>query len=110
MHNGLVDVYAVAARRTNKLRPTMGEAVHPTTTILKSITLTFPSSTGTLQPDGRVSSIETPDGFLIIPTITGVEEVVGTGGGSDPNAQAECDYIALYSSEEASSSRSFRSC
>ncbi|KAI0808401.1 hypothetical protein C8Q74DRAFT_1363768 [Fomes fomentarius] len=82
--NDAVDFYGVEARR---IKAYNGEAVHPT--ILESITLTFAS--GTLQSNGRVASIETPDCFLIIPTIREVKEDVGTGA-CDPNAQAECDY------------------
>ncbi len=93
--NNAVDFNGVAARRIHRLRRTMGEAVHPT--IIESITLACAS------PDGRVSSVATPDGFRIITTITEVKEDVGTDA-CDPNAQAECDYVAIYTSEEVSSS------
>ncbi len=49
------------------------------------------------------SVLPTPDGFRILTTITEVKEDVGTDA-YDPNAQAGCDYVAIYTSEEVDSS------
>ncbi|KAH9947831.1 hypothetical protein B0H21DRAFT_806645 [Amylocystis lapponica] len=53
-----------------------------------------------LEPDGLVSSADTPDGFSTITAIHEVKLEIGDGG-SDPIAQGECVYVAIYSSNEA---------
>ncbi|KAI0808408.1 hypothetical protein C8Q74DRAFT_1434935 [Fomes fomentarius] len=92
-----VDFYGVVDNRIKALAPSMNQAVHPT--ILDPVTL--PTASGTMKPHGRASSVKTPDGFRIITTITEVNVDFGIGG-CDPIAKAECDYVAIYSSDEAS--------
>ncbi len=75
----------------------MSQAVHHT--ILDPVTL--PTASGTMKPHGLVSSVKTPDGFRIITTITEVNADVGVGR-CDPIAKAECDHVAIYSSDEVS--------
>ncbi|KAH9948020.1 hypothetical protein B0H21DRAFT_735808 [Amylocystis lapponica] len=53
-----------------------------------------------LGPDGVVSSEETLDGFSPVTAIHEVKLEIGDGG-CDPLAQGECDYVAIYSSNEA---------
>ncbi|KAH9949162.1 hypothetical protein B0H21DRAFT_820351 [Amylocystis lapponica] len=88
--------YRYKDTRREKLRSVMGAAVH--NSILASKALSYASRR--LKPDGAVSSVETPDGFLIITAIHEVKLEIGDGG-SDPIAQGECDYAAVYSSNEA---------
>ncbi|KAF9777978.1 hypothetical protein BJ322DRAFT_1131556 [Thelephora terrestris] len=59
--------------------------------------------------DGVVTSAATPDGFRTIAAILEVKAEIGEGG-SDPIAQAECAYVAVYSTEEALHTRAACCC
>ncbi|KAF9777626.1 hypothetical protein BJ322DRAFT_1114857 [Thelephora terrestris] len=84
------------ATRISELSLTMKAAVH--SGILGPTTLSYKSRQ--LIPDGVVISGATPDGFKTIAAILEVKAEIGEGG-SDPIAQAECAYVAVYSTEEA---------
>ncbi|KAI0714115.1 hypothetical protein C8Q72DRAFT_206479 [Fomitopsis betulina] len=61
---------------------------------------TFEFRSQKLIPDGAVCIAKTPDDFDTVSVITEVKNEIGDGG-CDPLAQAECDYVAIYSADEA---------
>ena len=87
--------YDVDHQRLDAVRPSMQAAIHQD--ILDETTLKF--GTKELSPDGRVRSISTPDGFEIIKALVEGKNEIGLGR-TDPIVQAECDYVAIYTSDE----------
>ena len=59
----------------------------------------FPFARGYLELDGAVRSARAPNGFDTLSAIVEVKSEIGDGH-SDPIVQAECDYVAIYSSDE----------
>ncbi|KZT18890.1 hypothetical protein NEOLEDRAFT_1142814 [Neolentinus lepideus HHB14362 ss-1] len=90
-----VKLYKNETKRMEQLSA-MKAGVHQS--ILGITGLTFES--GDFNPDGVVFSAQTPDQFKTILCITEVRNEIGEGG-SDPISQAECAYVAVYSSDEA---------
>ncbi|KZT68353.1 hypothetical protein DAEQUDRAFT_766353 [Daedalea quercina L-15889] len=74
----------------------MALAVHPQ--ILSSMSPSFTSSR--LEPDGVVRSAMLHNDLYTVPALAEVKVEVGEGG-CEPLAQAECAYVAIYSSDEA---------
>jgi len=89
------DYYRDEAERVVRLSSIMKTGVH--NDILGMRTLSYVSSQFT--SDGVVFSREAPGGFSTIVAIIEVKSEIGEGG-SDPIAQAECAYVAAYSSDE----------
>lgn len=96
------DYYKTEEQRRDALED-MASAVHAR--ILSRKTFEFTSRKLTL--DGAVCAAKTPNGFNTVSAITVVKNEVGDGK-SDPLAQAECAYVAIYSSNEVSGSRCSR--
>ena len=63
--------------------------------ILDSTSLKY--SSGRLQLDGVIRTDTSIEGFRPVVTVTEVNNEIGTGG-CDPRAQAECAYVAVYTS------------
>lgn len=87
--------YKDEAERVLKLSRNLNAAVYHG--ILGIQKLSYTSSK--LAPDGVVFSERTPSGFSTITAILEVKAEIGEGN-SDPIAQAECAYVAVYSSDE----------
>ncbi|PCH32989.1 hypothetical protein WOLCODRAFT_159755 [Wolfiporia cocos MD-104 SS10] len=87
--------YIFETDRANEISA-MSSAVHPR--ILAAATLSYIS--GELRPDGVVFSAKLLYGFRTVAAITQVKAEIGEGS-CDPIAQAECAYVAIYSSDEA---------
>lgn len=86
-------------RRVCRMRE-MARAVHAH--ILSDRTLEFAS--GKITPAGAVCSARAPNDFQTICAITEVKNEIGDGH-SDPLAEAECAYVAIYSSTEVCDSQ-----
>lgn len=56
-------------------------------------------SSGSFEPDGVIHMDTSFEGFIPVVAITQVKNEIGTGG-CDPLAQAECAYVAVYTSRE----------
>ena len=82
-------------QRLEALRPSLQAAIHQD--ILAETALRFGDRS--LRPDGRVRSISTPNGFEIIRVLAEGKNEIGLGG-TDPIVQAECDYVAIYTSDK----------
>ena len=87
--------YRYEAERVEKLSHTMNTAVHRD--ILGTRVLSYTSSRPT--SGGFVFSGSTPNGFSTVAAILEAKAEIGEGG-NDPIAQAECAYVAVYSSDE----------
>lgn len=87
--------YGDEAERISHLSRNMKAAVH--SDVVGAKPLCYLSNGFT--PDGVVSSAVTPDGFSTIAAIFEGKAEIGEGG-NDPIAQAECAYVAVYSSAE----------
>ena len=68
---------------------------------------TFEFSSQKVTPDGTVCVAKTHDDFDTVSVIIEVKNEIGDGG-CDPLAQAECDYVAIYSAVEVCGSRPSR--
>lgn len=88
------DIYQTEEKRIDALTD-MVRAVH-TQVLLKK---TFQFTSQKLIPDGAVCTAEAPNGFETVSAIIEVTNEIGDGN-CDPLAQAECAYIAIYSSTE----------
>ncbi|KAH9930695.1 uncharacterized protein B0H18DRAFT_1116814 [Fomitopsis serialis] len=62
-----------------------------------------------LEPDGVIRMDTSFEGFRPVVAITEVKNEIGTGG-CDPRAQAECAYVAIYTSPEAKPIRNICCC
>ncbi|KZT67581.1 hypothetical protein DAEQUDRAFT_729022, partial [Daedalea quercina L-15889] len=92
--------------RVNAIREAFADAVHKHVTTGTGLTY----SSGTVKPDGAVIASQAKvEGFAPISCITEVKNEVGTGN-CDPLAQAECVYVATYSSDEAEAFRAICCC
>ncbi|KZT63438.1 hypothetical protein DAEQUDRAFT_770621, partial [Daedalea quercina L-15889] len=92
--------------RVDAIREAFGDAVHKHVTTGTGLTY----SSGTVKPDGAVVASQAEVGrFKPVSCITEVKNEVGMDG-CDPLAQAECVYVAIYSSAEAKAFRATCCC
>ena len=96
------DIYSLEERHVDGLHE-MARAVHAQVLTQKM----FEFKSQTLKANGAVRAARTSNGFETVSVITEVRNEIGEGD-CDPIAQAECAYVAIYSSDEVRGSRPSR--
>ncbi|KAF9444365.1 hypothetical protein P691DRAFT_778309 [Macrolepiota fuliginosa MF-IS2] len=101
--------YPTKADRMLGIQNILGHAVSPTMLSQTTLTLSTDRGSRTIIPDGVLQVMSSAKLPMPCALITEVKNEIGEGG-SDPAAQATCDYVAIYTSNGFKSLRDVSCC